>query len=232
MLFATLVATATSSCWAQSTALTAFRKDWWNVQVAYPHFKAGGPVAATANQAARAAERREFQAFVADARRDVPELKKIGSAAAFYELLVRPTVTMDTPALSSGYCMRYVFTGGAHGTTGFNTMNYGRVGGKIRTIELADLFVKGVDPVAQASMALLEQLLKLERVPSMVQEGSWTKLDGQQAKQFVITPRGLLFLFGNYELGSYAEGTFRVLVPYSSISGLSPNGVLAPVFAG
>ncbi len=154
-------------------------------------------------------------------------MKRVGSSA-WYELLVEPVPKMDTALVCSGYVRSYAFTGGAHGYTYFESMNLGPMG---KRISLQDLFAKGVDGRREASFAVLQQLLKTGQ-GSGVQDGNWTELTPEQVKNFVMTPKGLMFLFGSYDLGSYAEGTFEIEVPYSDIRGLDLKGPYGNLFGG
>lgn len=202
-------------CQAQ---LSNTKKGWWNVNVAYPRFKSDTSAARAANKLSSAREKKVFNKFLAEARSEMPELKQMRSSA-MYEFLVQPITTTDNAKVCSGYVMTYAFTAGAHGNTTFEAINVGQDG---NPINLQDLFQDGVNGQQQCSYAVVEQLLSTGR-GSSVQTGDWRELTSEQAKNFVITPKGLLFLFGSYELGPYAEGTFKVEVPFSKIRGLRPN---------
>ncbi len=198
----------------------------WTINVAYPVFKNRSTTAATANKWARTWEKKVFSEFVAEKNQGLPELQKLGSAAG-YELQVTSKVTMDSALVCSALVESYQYTGGAHGNTSYQTIN--QVAG--RRLRLQDLFAKGVNGRREASFAIIEKAMPLPNT-SYVQDGSWTELSPEQAENFVITRDGLLFLFGNYELGSYAEGTVDVLIPYANLRGLDRTGPLAKIFAG
>jgi len=198
----------------------------WTINVSYPVFKNRSTTAATANKWARTWEKKVFNAFVKEKNEGLPELQKMGSAAG-YELEVNSKVTMDTALLCSALVETYRYTGGAHGNVGYQTIN--QAAG--RRIKLQDLFAKGVNGRREASFAIIENLLPTGRM-SYVQEGTWTELGPEQAENFVVTPVGLLFVFGHYELGAYAEGTIDVLIPFSKLPGLDRKGPFAGIFAG
>ncbi len=203
---------------------------YWNISVAYPRFKSQGSVAARANSASKASESAEYNTFLTESRKEVTALRSQGIRSE-YVLKVVPTVSMDSGSLCSGYVERYFYTGGAHGATDFRAMTYGVIGGRVRAVQLSDLFVKGADPVAQASSAIIEELRKREATPSNVAAGSWKRLSPAQAKSFTVYKLGLVFLFGQGELGVEAEGPVKVLVPFDSLPGLDRNGILKPVIA-
>lgn len=196
--------------------LTNVKKGYWDIKVSYPTWKNRSTTAGPANAAARRFEKQAYNQFLAQAKKDLPELKKMNSAAE-YQLLIQPTVTMDTALFCSGYVTRYDFTGGAHGNTTYQAMNY-TMGGK--SLKLQDLFESGVNGRDVCSAALVKKL-KADKTGSMVEDGSWTKLDNDQAKRFVVTKTGILFLFNSYDLGAYAEGAIKCEIPYTMLTGLN-----------
>lgn len=198
--------------------LVSEKKDWWSIKVSYPTFLNRSATAGAANQLCRRLEKSVFEGFLAEAKRDLPDIKKMHSAGQ-YELLVIPTKTMDSAALCSGYTTNYRYTAGAHGTTTYTVLNIG-IGGA--ALSLRDLFIPGVDGARECSFSILAHFLKTGEASS-VQSGEWTQLTPEQARRFVVTPDGLLFLFDQYELGASAEGTFKVLVPFASLHGLKPR---------
>lgn len=210
---------------AASAQLNDFSPGKWSVSVQYPRFRAGTPVAAEANRWASRREREVFGAFLAQAKQDLPELQKVMSHAR-YELLVRPTVSLQTGELCSGYVESYAFTGGAHGSTTFETVNFSGSG---RRLQLQDLFPKGTDGRKQASFAILEQMLGSGKA-SAIQDGVWKELTAEQSERFVLTKSGILFLFNDYELGAYSEGRFKILVPFDKLAGLDRKGPYRALF--
>ena len=202
--------------------LTAAKPDAWSISVRYPRFSAGGAAARAANAAAAGMERRDFRAFLAKARREVPGL--IGQVTTpKYELTVTPHRITDRPGLASGYVERYTYLAGAHGTTDYRTFNFGPRG----SFGLRDLFRPGTDAVGEASRALMAAMKTLKEVPSLVADGSWTRLTPAEADRFVVGKLGVLFLFDQYEVGYGAQGAPKVLVPYDRLPSLDRKSVLA-----
>ncbi|MFZ4507986.1 MAG: DUF3298 domain-containing protein [Fimbriimonas sp.] len=208
-----------------SAQLVDKKSDYWSISVAYPKFSARTTSAAFANKWARVTEGKVFDEFLAQAKRDLPELKRMRSSAQ-YDLLVQPTITLQSALVCSGYATSYAYTGGAHGMTSFTPINVSSSG---KTIKLADLFVRGADSVGECSYAILGELLRQER-GSYVLSGEWKRLEPAQVNQFVLTPDGILFLFGPYELGPYSDGAFLVKIPYSRLQGLDINGPYGGLF--
>lgn len=201
------------------------RSGWWDILAQAPRFRAPGMVARKANAMGRTIARQQYDWMLAQARKDLPAQKKVNPAAE-YSLDMRPTVVVDSPFLASAYWQNDGFFAGAHGTTSYVPLNVAKFGSKVRTVRLADLFRKGVDPVAICGSALLRTLEARKSPPMWVQTGEWSKLTKDQAEQFVLSRKGVTWLFENYTLGPYAEGTWKVLVPFDRLRGLDRRGVL------
>ena len=202
--------------------LTSKKPNAWDIRVLYPRFSAGGPVARAANAGAKAQERKAFGEFLAEARK--PE-----EGMGPYSLDVTPHRITDRAGLASGYVEHSSYMGGPHPNLDYDVVNYGRVGGKVRSLRLNDLFRPGKDAVGEASRALVAIINAMDDAPSKVEEGQWKRLTAEQAKHFVVGPKGVLFLFDAYDLGSYAEGPRQILVPFSKLPGLDRKGVLKAV---
>ena len=204
-------------------ALSAHKEGWWDADVAYPRFVSKGEVARAANAFSAKRERKTFDDFLRDAKREMPEVKRNGGAGQ-YEIDVSPHRITDRSSVCSGYVDVYADTAGAHPTDFYEAVNYGRVGGKVRALRLRDLFRPGVDAVGQASHGLLAimKLDKKEDQPSDVASGEWTRLSPEQAERFAFGKLGILFLFGRYDIGPGIEGSRMVLVPWSKLSGAAP----------
>ena len=202
--------------------LASKKPNAWDVRVLYPRFSAGGPVARAANAGAAARERKAFSEFLAEARK--PD-ERVGT----WNLDVTPHRITDRAGLASGYVEQASFMGGPHPNLEYDVVNYGRVGGKVRSLRLGDLFRPGRDAVGEASRALVSIIMAMDDAPSGVDEGRWKRLTPEQAKSFVVGPKGLLFLFSAYDLGSYAEGPRQILVPFAKLPGLDRRGVLKAV---
>ena len=200
----------------------------WTISVRYPRFSAKGPVARAANAAMATREKALFRAFLKRARAEVRGLKEYNPNAT-YMLTVRPHRITDRAGLASGYVDRYDFLAGAHGTSRYEVVNYGRVGGRVRALRLRDLFLPGTDARREASRGVLATVRATGEEPSRVESGEWAGLTAAEAERFVVGPKGILFLFDQYELGVGAEGSPAILVPFSRLRGLDRRGVLASV---
>lgn len=113
----------------------------------------------------------------------------------------------------------YTYTGGAHGNTGFDTLNLLKEEGAVRRLELRDVFTQSAD-----LKPLLENITEeLEaQQASFIVDGSVT-LTEQDLSVFTLSPEGITFHFAPYQVASYAEGIFEVTVPLES-----PEDMLRP----
>jgi len=113
------------------------------------------------------------------------------------------------------------YTGGAHGSLDYDTFNYATLHGKPRKIQLQDILIGPGKPEEVASRWIMPKLKKMHA--SSVENGSIKRLTREQANHFVISRKGITWMFAPYEMASYAEGSFTVLVPWAELKGkISP----------
>lgn len=202
----------------------------WEISVEYPQFTSGVAVAAHANGEILAVAKQDFGEFLAMAQAEVPEMREYGSAGIYF-LQALPTVTIDTQNLCSAYVESDTSTGGANTSRTFNVFNYAQDGGSVRQLKLVDLFYYADREVlGYVSEAVENEIMAFDNQPSSIASGSWPGMSEEQAERFVIRQNGLLFLFNKGEIGSSAEGTFKVLVPFENLLGLDYEGYLKPLF--
>lgn len=107
------------------------------------------------------------------------------------------------------------FTGGAHPNHEIVTINYDK-----RT----NSFIK-IENLLEKNKDILDIFSKISRinlinnpkitVTSMMYEG--TKPIKDNFKNFVFTKDGILLLFNYYQVATYSQGEFQIIVPYSYI---------------
>lgn len=222
----TLFVVAAASWGAAQTV--ASKRGSWSISVAYPKFCATGDIGRRAAAESAKHEKADYQRFLSEAQKDVPEMRKAGLNVQ-YTLKVVPFVATDRPWLASGYVEREAYTGGAHANRSYRALNFARVGGRVTDLSLHDLFAKGTDAISVASKAIRERVLRLEQPPSSIASGGWRRLSAGQAKQFVVTATGLVFLFGQGEVSAESAGPIQIFVPFRELSGLDRSGVLKPL---
>jgi|GEM_PF-1873769 len=135
------------------------------------------------------------------------------------------------PDLVSLGCREYEYAGGAHPNTEFYSENYALDGGgKPRKMILRDILQTSPAAVAQLSRLLIEDL-KRQRASAVI-DGSikdFSKEVTANGIPFTLLPKGLAFQFSPYAVGSYAEGSFRVVIPYRKVAALlRANGPVKP----
>lgn len=115
----------------------------------------------------------------------------------------------------------YEYAGGAHGNATTSAITYDFEDGTLRELALDDLFdlEKGYDVLSDAVMNGLRKA-----GASNVLNNSVTQVTLEQMSRFVVSPQGLTTIFDPYEMGSYAEGAYRVTVPWKQLAGVvKPN---------
>ena len=116
----------------------------------------------------------------------------------------------------------YEYSGGAHGNYADFGVNYWWQNGQPRKLALADLFDGRKKWRTVVGGYIRRNLIK--------RESSWPPKSDQDAVDapFTFSPTGVEFHFAPYHVGSYAEGMYHVLVPYTVLKPvLRPGGPLA-----
>jgi len=120
-----------------------------------------------------------------------------------------------SPDLVSVQAHNYGYTGGAHGMYHDFAVNLWRHGGQVHRLKLADLFLAR----GQWRQLLAEMLRRelVRRKASYVLDGTVKPGDLLQPSGFTISPAGVEFHYAPYSMGSYAEGSFDVLIPHKNL---------------
>lgn len=186
----------------------------WDIQIDRPVFS-------TANEAVNKgciAVNNKIEKFVSDLsdslRVDATELFKMFADKPEerpdwkYELMVDDSVFMATDQFISVRLRKYIFTGGAHGNTGFRAFNYDIKNQKF----LTDKEILNYTNAAQINAQLKANFKN--------PDGCFTyepTLDEASAINFDAT--SVYFIFEPYVLGPYACGTAEVVVPRAALKG-------------
>lgn len=190
----------------------------WNVRTAFPQFTgiAGGRF----NAVVAAGFIRRFQescdefeknsAELARDSKDTPQLAELsfGNWACDDSAVV----CFFAPDLISIRGSTYEYTGGAHGNYGDFPMNYWWRNGTVTRVKVTDIF-----DAAKPWRTLLGRHLRRELIRKeahYVVEGSVKEADLAKCENFTFSPAGAEFHFPPYEVGPYAQGAFRVTVPF------------------
>lgn len=118
--------------------------------------------------------------------------------------------------------------GAAHGYHYPLVLNYDLKRGRV--LKLTDLFKPNSKPLQIIERYCLEDLSRqLDRTPEQIREWSGrTKPKPENYRAWVLTPQGLVIIFEEYQVTSYAGGEPKVLLAYTRLSDIiNPRGVLA-----
>lgn len=178
---------------------------------------------------------------VADrAKRFVEELKPNWSERWRY--FWEPTATAEW-ALDTVWCAEYRsaqvlslradhyrYTGGAHGNLETECHTYWAREGDVQRVQLADLFKAGSDWDRRLSDLIIADLKR--RGAGWVQNGERRAFTRDELPVFTVSNLGIAFYFDPYAVGPYAEGRYRVFVPFKALeSCLNSEGVIADLRA-
>ena len=120
------------------------------------------------------------------------------------------------PECASVLLRGYQFTGGAHGSHLFQTVNLTWDEGETKAIDLERLGFGGEESLGALSSLLLAQLR--EQGASWVVQGQVTALKAEELAIFLVCPEGIRFFFPPYAMGPYAEGTYVVDVAAEDVA--------------
>lgn len=140
-------------------------------------------------------------------------------------------VDFRSPEILSLREEHYSYTGGAHGNSHTECHNFWIADGEPQRVELADLFQPAANwlPVFKQAVAQRLHMEKQRRQGSDYQAGEPVEFDWEESPPKVtFRPGGIAVYFDPYEVGSYAEGRYRVFVPFADLETvLRSDGVVA-----
>lgn len=155
------------------------------------------------------------------ARQDQQSAKESGYPFRPHSLETHWTVSADTPALLALKSETYIFTGGAHGMTGYDTLLWDRH----RKMQVS-FAVMMTSPAAFAEAIhdrfckeLDRQRAKKRGTPVVRGDDDFTKCIDPMKEVLVLTSKdgklidGVTVLVGPYSAGPYAEGSYDVAIP-------------------
>ncbi len=119
------------------------------------------------------------------------------------------TVRYFSPDLISVRGHNYEYTGGAHGNYYDFPVNYWLKNGRAAQVNLVDLFEPKKNWQSTVGGFIRRDLKK--------RGASWPPKTDKEATEaaFTFSPAGVEFHFAPYAVGSYAEGSYHVLVPFT-----------------
>ena len=212
------------------------KKRGYEINVEYPQVEGAGKFNALAEGFAA----KEVADFKKDAGRE-PGEKDFMPEAGDDSLNVAYYVRSATPELTSvEFAMDYYEHGAAHPSHAFHVINYDAKAG--RELRLADLFRPGSAYLKRISEVAVRQLRRWNKdsaeyaggagEPYLTDEGinEGAAPKDENYKNWTLTPRGLVVTFDYYQLGAYAAGAPKVVLPYADLKDvIRADGPLAPL---
>ncbi len=144
---------------------------------------------------------------------------------------VHPSVGILSPrVLSASWSVSTFWSGAAHPDHGTSVVTFDlRTGERVETREF---FTPGAEAMARVA-AKVDAELRKEYSDDQGDYYLETVTAENIRNNVVVTPAGLQFLFGSYEIGPYAAGVPEVTLPYYALEGLlATDGVLAGLVEG
>jgi hypothetical protein len=160
-----------------------------------------------------------IKAYLADDQRK-------SSPDMVYTLESSATVVRQDSSLATIQIDRYLYAGGAHGSTYTGFINWNIKSGK--KIGLNDLFTPSYETrltsIAEKIFRKDEKLSDTSSLKDYFFKNQKFALNDN----FLVTPVGIRFLYNEYEIKPYADGSTELLIPYAQIKSLlRPNTVLS-----
>ena len=158
--------------------------------------------------------------------RSYKEDKIVNALTPPYSLELSANVIFQDTGLIAVQCAEDAFDGGAHGNSLITFINWSTKENK--DLALKDILISGYhEELVKVAEKIFRKQENLTDTASLSNNYFFDKGVFTLNNNFSITSQGLKFLYNNYEIKSYAEGTTELLVPYSQIKSLlKPNTVL------
>jgi hypothetical protein len=123
-----------------------------------------------------------------------------------------------SPKFISILIYHYEYTGGAHPNHNWSSANFVLEEGKARKVSLKEMFKSGVNYTSSLAKLLIADLRRQKA--AWVLEGTFKIESVEKTAAYCFLPQGIEFHFAPYVAGSYAEGTYRVFIPYSQLKSI------------
>ncbi len=194
---------------------------YWDAKASYPVFAIHSPVLEYGSAQLEAHAHNLIAGFLKDAPGYLVNNAKPTDPFALDSSF---TISYSSKDLLSLNLSTYEDVGGAHPNTELETYNFGVVHGKAKKLGIQDLFRPGVKAGPFMNKLLMKALRRKHL--SFIDDGMIKSLTAPDLDSFVLTPKGLDYMFSAYEVASYAEGPQFVHVSFSQIPGLDRSGPL------
>lgn len=145
-----------------------------------------------------------------------------------YEIVLGAEVRRATPSVIVIELQSYLYSGGAHGMSTMQYVNW--VPKMDRILTLNDMILRGRMRAFEA--ALKKQYMKWLETNEFAQtdKAGYSKMwPFQFSDNAALIQDGIAVTFGHYVLGPYALGMPTIVVPYSELKGIINSGLLAKI---
>lgn len=135
-------------------------------------------------------------------------------AALSWESSVEGHIAGEHGDILSYLVCRYEYTGGAHGSTSETGVNFNKNTGEV--VGEDDIFAEG-------SRDELKKCLSAHLQESLPDNDAYDALfikDIEPNGNFIVTPAGVTYIYGQYEIGPYYLGIIKVTLPWEELEGL------------
>jgi len=151
----------------------------------------------------------------------------IKEPSAVYKVESSAIVERQDSSLTTIYFSGRTYAGGAHGSNDYSFINWNTKAARV--IKLNDIFIDGShEKLTQIAEKIFRKQEKLSDTVSLKEKYFFNKGKFALNNNFLITPTGLIFLYNEYEIKSFAEGITQLNIPYEQIKFLlRPNTVVA-----
>lgn len=138
-------------------------------------------------------------------------------AGMYWEHVNYVTIRYASNSIISMMHETYGYAGGAHGMTWYTPINLRLSSSGASRFGLDDVFLKGSGWEKKVSELIIADLKKQKA--GWITRGEVTKVGVDLLDRFTVSPAGIDFYFGPYEMGCYAEGSYVSFLPWSALKG-------------
>jgi len=186
----------------------------YDVAVSYPQFSGSSPLARAASAAFKTEALRDLGEFRKNA---ISDAKEFGKLRGEYGIDRSAVLGIVSDTVISGYLVDYDYSGGAHPNTVYVPITYGLVNGKPERLTVRQIALPSVSPADVLAKTVIPQVNAIKKKNEGDPIGS---IDLKYANRFIVTRKGITWVFSPYDIGAYAEGPFIIDVPWSRLHGL------------
>jgi serine/threonine protein kinase len=173
---------------------------------------------------------RHMQNSASAALKSAGEASAQSTDATVYEESSRFVVKYRSPRFISLLLSSASEFGGAHGMYGTSSFNYDLQSGS--EVKLNSLFRPDANYLGVLSRLCTGEVNRQKTKNGMTEMTSESDVlkTIRENETFCVTQSGLIIIFGVYQLGSFAEGEYRVRIPYSAVREMvDSKSVIAPL---